>query len=394
MKFNFENKRQLLEAIVAISNKLQLICRMAADAECNLVTGSQLDGLTDRKEITLNDRERKICETYLGSAFEAYGIPSTGTPEELRRKLMSPPRLASAKLDQLWMADMIAMYTPIISRDMAQFCQMPTEHAFLITLDVVRQLRGAQLVVWEDDAVTAMLAEASSERKAGHFPERSILHVEHAEYWNAPVDLRILPEPSIHQRNLDPLRDWLGELIWRPSYDPGSTYLAQIFGLDVVRPETLKYVHIDGAHCHPQIRLYVHRDGHIPDDLVWYSIALAQAFMNSTITETMAIRSTRGSKHNHVSCSASNFVVTLRKHVRVPVQDVSCPDASESPNEAQQDATRNFNGHWTVKGHWRNQWYPSIRDHKRIWIPEYEKGDRGQPLKPKLCGKPDIIVRR
>jgi hypothetical protein len=38
---------------------------------------------------------------------------------------------------------------------------------------------------------------------------------------------------------------------------------------------------------------------------------------------------------------------------------------------------------WTVRGHWRAQWYPSERAHRLKWIPEYEKGPEDAPLKPR-----------
>lgn len=41
---------------------------------------------------------------------------------------------------------------------------------------------------------------------------------------------------------------------------------------------------------------------------------------------------------------------------------------------------RHYTHRWEVKGHWRNQWYPSERIHKRIWITKYIKGPEGKPL--------------
>jgi len=37
--------------------------------------------------------------------------------------------------------------------------------------------------------------------------------------------------------------------------------------------------------------------------------------------------------------------------------------------------------HWVVKGHWRNQFYPSTNTHHPIWIDPYLKGDETKPLK-------------
>ncbi|GGI42950.1 hypothetical protein GCM10010988_41600 [Cnuibacter physcomitrellae] len=31
-------------------------------------------------------------------------------------------------------------------------------------------------------------------------------------------------------------------------------------------------------------------------------------------------------------------------------------------------------GRWEVRGHWRNQWHPSVQDHERIWIAEHTAG--------------------
>jgi len=35
---------------------------------------------------------------------------------------------------------------------------------------------------------------------------------------------------------------------------------------------------------------------------------------------------------------------------------------------------------WLVRGHWRNQWYPSQQDHRPRWIPEHIKGPDDKPL--------------
>ena len=35
---------------------------------------------------------------------------------------------------------------------------------------------------------------------------------------------------------------------------------------------------------------------------------------------------------------------------------------------------------WMVDGHWRNQWYPGLNSHKRIWIAPHVKGPEDKPL--------------
>jgi hypothetical protein len=46
--------------------------------------------------------------------------------------------------------------------------------------------------------------------------------------------------------------------------------------------------------------------------------------------------------------------------------------------------------HWThrfiVRGHWRNQWYPSDKTHRQIWVAPYVKGDPDLPLVVKKRG--------
>jgi hypothetical protein len=42
---------------------------------------------------------------------------------------------------------------------------------------------------------------------------------------------------------------------------------------------------------------------------------------------------------------------------------------------------------WTVRGHWRKQWYPSEGRHKSIYIHGHVKGPVGKPFKPGLVLK-------
>ncbi|WP_426519538.1 translation initiation factor IF-2 N-terminal domain-containing protein [Diaminobutyricibacter sp. McL0618] len=35
---------------------------------------------------------------------------------------------------------------------------------------------------------------------------------------------------------------------------------------------------------------------------------------------------------------------------------------------------------WMVRGHWRDQWYPSVKDHKRIWIDQHLAGSTDGPV--------------
>lgn len=43
-------------------------------------------------------------------------------------------------------------------------------------------------------------------------------------------------------------------------------------------------------------------------------------------------------------------------------------------------ATQEWSHRWFVRGHWRNQWYPSMQAHRPKWIPEHIKGPDDKPL--------------
>lgn len=60
-------------------------------------------------------------------------------------------------------------------------------------------------------------------------------------------------------------------------------------------------------------------------------------------------------------------VITLRR----PAQD-----ASEAPEHRSVE----WNHRWLVDGHWRQQWYPSLDDHRPVWIAPYVKGPEDKPL--------------
>lgn len=63
-------------------------------------------------------------------------------------------------------------------------------------------------------------------------------------------------------------------------------------------------------------------------------------------------------------------VVTLRKVIR------RTHDDGEEHAENHVD----WSHRWIVDGFWRNQWYPSIKTHRLIWISPYVKGPEDRPL--------------
>jgi hypothetical protein len=53
-------------------------------------------------------------------------------------------------------------------------------------------------------------------------------------------------------------------------------------------------------------------------------------------------------------------------------------ETAEEPGEPTGEA--NYSHRFIVSGHWRNQWYPSDKVHRQIWISPYVKGPEDKPL--------------
>lgn len=52
----------------------------------------------------------------------------------------------------------------------------------------------------------------------------------------------------------------------------------------------------------------------------------------------------------------------------------------------QESTGRKIQVSFPVRGHWRNQWYPSIEAHRQIWIAPYLKGDESLPYRETVRG--------
>ncbi len=49
-------------------------------------------------------------------------------------------------------------------------------------------------------------------------------------------------------------------------------------------------------------------------------------------------------------------------------------------SEVAEPAGRGLSVQFPVRGHWRNQWFPSLEDHRQVWISPYVKGPEGAPF--------------
>jgi hypothetical protein len=63
------------------------------------------------------------------------------------------------------------------------------------------------------------------------------------------------------------------------------------------------------------------------------------------------------------------------------VRVVKLRRAAEPHRESLDDITgRTYKHQWVVRGHWRNQYYPSRNDHRPVYVPSHIKGPEGAPL--------------
>lgn len=62
------------------------------------------------------------------------------------------------------------------------------------------------------------------------------------------------------------------------------------------------------------------------------------------------------------------------------VRVVRIRDQADTPHR-EQPGERSYQVRWTVRGHWRNQWYPSRGEHRPVWINPHVKGPQDAPLR-------------
>ena len=70
---------------------------------------------------------------------------------------------------------------------------------------------------------------------------------------------------------------------------------------------------------------------------------------------------------------------SLKRYPPIEIINLRLPEKKESPESKGQKLMVQI----YVSGHPRWQWYPSLQEHKLIWIPEHTRGPKDAPLKPK-----------
>lgn len=99
---------------------------------------------------------------------------------------------------------------------------------------------------------------------------------------------------------------------------------------------------------------------------------VAQKLMSERIITTerqQAHRSARREAQRYGYDPAAPRVIELRR-----------PTDRDTDPEGERLRDVNWTHRWINRGHWRQQWYPTLQTHKQIWISAYVKGPSNLPL--------------
>lgn len=73
----------------------------------------------------------------------------------------------------------------------------------------------------------------------------------------------------------------------------------------------------------------------------------------------------------------------VRANFEVPedgIRVVTLRRLAPEPGAQAEPAEVDWSHRWIVGGHWRQQWYPSVEDHRPVWIAPHVKGPEDKPL--------------
>jgi hypothetical protein len=90
--------------------------------------------------------------------------------------------------------------------------------------------------------------------------------------------------------------------------------------------------------------------------------------MQQTITTHTQFRATRPVRRRYERAKVDERAITV-----IQLRRPNTPAAGEHRDVE-------WSHRWLVAGHWRNQWYPTLKLHRQIWISPYVKGPEDAPL--------------
>lgn len=103
------------------------------------------------------------------------------------------------------------------------------------------------------------------------------------------------------------------------------------------------------------------------------------AFLAKAIRSTWLLMSQTVASVAKAELSRAQRKQALRAHEEPPeVRVVSLRKRKAEHGEG--DGSREYHHRWIVRGHWRQQWVPTISQHRPTWIAPHLKGPDGAPL--------------
>ncbi|MGW5153620.1 hypothetical protein [Rhodococcus koreensis] len=107
----------------------------------------------------------------------------------------------------------------------------------------------------------------------------------------------------------------------------------------------------------------------------WTSAEILEVFISFT---HMLRQKTTQVESTAVSAGKSATTRRRKKPSQITYLSYRSRSSARPTNET---ATRTYSHRWTVRGHWKRQWYPSEQRHHPIWISTYIAGPEGAPIK-------------
>jgi hypothetical protein len=151
---------------------------------------------------------------------------------------------------------------------------------------------------------------------------------------------------------------WLPDAPYYDDYGDDMKRFATTFGTD-----------LSMAHFEPWVFGTPYTVSTAQGDLTRFMQTLWR-LMQQTIAETYRERPSRASRRRAERAGAVEKYVTVIR-LRRP---------HRPPAEGHVPAEVEWTHRWLVRGHWRNQWFPSMSAHRAIWISPFVKGPEDKPL--------------
>lgn len=157
------------------------------------------------------------------------------------------------------------------------------------------------------------------------------------------------------------------------SLQPGDEVLSRVRDFEAVSDDTRKEIAKDYGLKADTSAYAKGRDTDLYHEVRWTYTAIHLMSQKLASTKKHAANRPvrRRLERDNVPLEPFYRLVTLRRLAE-----------EQEKHGAAQDRSVEWQWQWRVHGHGRWQWFPSIQDHKYIWIEDYIKGPTDKPLKP------------